>query len=79
MTKTTADRLTSADINRIVRLRVTNYDNIVTTDIVGVLVGIEESKTAWGDDMGIILHIGVRAFAIDNPQLDTAEVSFPED
>lgn len=68
MTKTTAERLTYSDINKIVRL-VKGSD----LDVVGVLVAIEEDK----EDMGIILHIGAGKFVLANKEIPTAEISFP--
>lgn len=74
MRKTTADRLTSSDINKVVRLIKGEQ-----TDIVGVLVAIEEERTFDGDVIGIRLHIGNSILAIENRDIETTEISFPCD
>lgn len=74
MRKTTADRLTSADINHVVRLVVTAPAGSVITDVVGLLLAVEENNPS-----GKLLHIGVRPFeAMDHSGYSTV-IYFPED
>lgn len=79
MRKTTADRLTSSDINHVVRFTVTDPDGNMVTNVVGVLVGIEENLTSWGENQGEILHIGVKSYVVMDSQGYSTEISFPED
>lgn len=79
MRKTTADRLTSADINHVIRFTVTDHDGNMITNVVGVLVGIEENLTSWGESQGEILHIGVKSYVVMDSQGYSTEISFPED
>lgn len=74
MRKTTADRLTYSDINHVVSLVVTAPDGTVVTDVVGVLLAIENYSP-----VGPLLHIGMRVFESINDNGYSTVISFPED
>jgi hypothetical protein len=72
MRKTTADRLTSTDIGKVIRLFRGNRG-----EMVGLLVGIEETRNFAGEASGIDIHVGNKVFTIDNFEMEAVQISFP--